>query len=99
MSLAKSPSLPVISLRVAAALLGGYAFTWGFSALLITVQMHVGIAYGDALQLAMLLAFLVYLATVCWAFAAASLARVWLVLAGGGATMTVLAWLLMPALG
>ncbi len=98
MSLAKSPSLPVISLRVAAALLGGYAFTWGFSALLVTAQVHAGLAYGDALQLAMLLAFLVYLGAVCWAFAAASLARVWVVLAGGGAAMTVLAWLLMPTL-
>jgi hypothetical protein len=97
MSLATPPSVPAIASRVAAALLGGYAFTWGFSALLATVQVHAGIGYGDALQLAFLLAFLVYLVALCWAFAAASLARVWLTLAGGGAAMTGAAWLLMPS--
>ena len=35
-----------------------------------------------------LLAFLVFLVCFCWAFAAASVARVWIVLAGGGALMT-----------
>ena len=51
--------------RVAAGVLGGWSFTWGF---------------------------LVYLVVFCWSFAAASTARVWLVLFGGGAAMTGLGW-------
>jgi hypothetical protein len=46
----------------------------------------------------MLLAFLVFLAVFCWAFAAPRLARVWAVLAGSGALMTGAAWLAQRAL-
>lgn len=78
--------------RVAASLLGGYAFVWGFTTLAIALLLAVGMDYGDAHTLVMLLTFLVFLVVFCWAFAAASLLRVWAVLLMGGAAMTAAAW-------
>ena len=87
-----------IASRVAASLLGGYAFTWGFTVLGIALLLVAGMSYHDAQTLAYLLAFLVFLVAFCWTFAAARLAWVWGVLAGGGAAMTGAAWLLSRAL-
>lgn len=81
-----------VALRVAGALLGGYAFVWGFTTLGTAVGMAAGASYGNALTTVYLLAFLVFLAVFLWAFAARSVTRVWIVLAGGGALMTGLAW-------
>lgn len=80
--------------RIAASLLGGYAFCWGFVTLGTALLLAAGVRYKDALTAAYLLAFLVFLGVFLWAFAAASLARVWAVLAGGGALMTGAAWML-----
>lgn len=84
--------------RIAASLLGGWAFLWGFVTLGITALVAAGVPYGDAQTLLNLLAFLVFLGLFLWAFAAASVTRVWLVLAGGGAAMTAAAWLLLQTL-
>lgn len=84
----------IIVSRIAASLLGGYAFVWGFTTLSIMLAVAAGMPYGEARTLSYLLAFLVFLVVFCWAFAAASLRRVWLVLAGGGGAMTAAAWLL-----
>ena len=46
----------------------------------------------------MLLAFLIFLPLFLWAFAAASLARVWEVLGGGAMLMTAAAWGLLRVL-
>ena len=88
----------VISSRIAAAVFGGYAFVWGFTTLGIVLQLAASVPYNEAQTLVYLLAFLVFLVCFCWAFAAASLARVWTVLAGGGAVMTGAAWLLARTL-
>lgn len=88
--------LPITS-RVGASLLGGYLFTWGFASLVIALSLSAGSDYHESQHLAFLLAFIVYLVAFLWGFAAASLTRVWAVLAGGGALMTVAAWLLTPA--
>lgn len=88
------PSRAQIFARIAAGLLGGYAFVWGFATLGIALLLQAGMLYGDARTLVFLLAFLVLLAAFCWSFVAAGLIRVWVVLAGGGALMTGLAWLL-----
>ncbi len=71
-----------------------YAFVWGFTTLGITLGVAAGMLYGEAQTLAFLLAFLVFLVCFLWTYVAASVARVWAVLAGGGALMTGLAWLL-----
>jgi hypothetical protein len=89
---------PTVFLRIAAALVGGWAFTWGFVSLAITGLVALGQPYNEANTAAMLLAFIVYLVVLCWAFAAASLTRVWALLAGGAVSMTAAAWLLQNSL-
>ncbi len=84
--------------RITASLLGGYAFIWGFVTLGIALLVAAGMPYDDAQTLLFLLAFLIFLGCFCWAFTAASLMRVWAVLAGGGAAMTSAAWLISRAL-
>ena len=86
------------TLRIAAAVLGGYAFTWGFIALGMSGLFALGMSFHDAEHLSAMLAFLVYVAVFCWAFAARSLPRVWLVLAGGGALMAGAGSLIQMAL-
>lgn len=73
--------------RALAAILGGYAFCWGFVALGVAGLYALGMAFHDAEHLSSILAFLVYVAVFLWAFAARSLVRVWVVLVGGGALM------------
>jgi hypothetical protein len=80
--------------RVAAALLGGWLFVWGCATLGIALGLMAGISYHELAETAYLLAFLLFLAVFCWAFTAASLVRVWLVLGGGGGVMSLLAWAL-----
>lgn len=93
-----SVTAPALLSRIAAALLGGYAFVWGLSTLGIAGLVGLGAGYDQARMLFMLLAFLVYLAVFLWAFAAASGARVWAVLAGGGALMTGAAWMIQQTI-
>jgi hypothetical protein len=87
------PTAGAIVSRIFAALVGGYAFMWGFATLGITGLVAAGMEYDEAWMLVMMLAFLVCLAAWLWAFSTRSLLRVWLVLAGGGAAMTVVALL------
>lgn len=91
---APSPTPFQIVSRILASVLGGYGFVWGSSALGIALLVAAGMDYEEAWTLAMLLAFVVFVVAFCWAFAAASLARVWTVLGGGGGAMTLGAWLL-----
>ena len=84
--------------RITAAILGGYIFTWGFSVSATSGLAAMGLAYDQARVATMLVAFLIFLGAFLWSFAAASVARVWLVLAGGGALMTVIAWYVQKAL-
>ena len=81
--------------RVAASLLGSYAFVWGFVTLGVAIGLLAGMEYDDALSLSSWLGFLVFVTSICVAFAASSLARIWAVLGGGGALMTGAAWLLL----
>jgi len=84
--------------RIAASMLGGYLFVWGFVTLGNGLLLVAGMSFEDAHHLMYLLAFLVFLVVFCWSFVAASLARVWWVLGGGGAAMSVAAWFLSRAL-
>ena len=78
--------------RIAAAILGGYFFTWGYTTLSISGMVALGVSYEQANIATMLLAFLILLSAFLWSFAATSIARVWLVLVGCGALMTTIAW-------
>jgi len=84
--------------RIAASLIGGYAFVWGFTTLGIALGVAAGMRYLEARTLMYLLAFVVFLVVFCWAFAAARLLRIWAVLAGGGVAMTGIAWALSQSL-
>ncbi len=87
-----------IAYRLAAALLGGYAFTRGLVALGVAGLVALGWDFHEAETAMLLLAFLLFLPLFLWAFAAASLARVWIVLVGGAGLMTTAAWGLQWAL-
>ncbi|WP_324314757.1 hypothetical protein [Povalibacter sp.] len=87
-----------MTLRVALALLGGYAFAWGFIASGMTALHAAGMEFHDAQGLASLLGFLLFLCVFLWTFAARSLLRVGVVLVGGGALLIVAASSLQSAL-
>jgi len=84
--------------RIAAALLGGYAFCWGFIVLSMALLFAAGMSFHDTEHLSGMLGLLLFLAVFCWAFAARSLSKVWLVLAGGGAVMAGAAALVQSVL-
>lgn len=84
--------------RVLSALLGGYAFTWGLASLGIAGLAALGVDFHEAETGVLMLAFLVFLGVFLWAFASSSVARVWAVLAGGGAVMTLSAWLIQQSM-
>lgn len=92
------PTRTTLALRIAAALLGGYAFTWGAAALAMAALVAAGVDFHEAEHAALLPAFVVFLVAFLWAFAGRSLARIWAVLAGGGALMTLAAWWLQRGL-
>lgn len=88
---------PVV-LYVAAAVVAGYVFTWGFIALGTASLFGAGMDFHDAESLASMLGLLLFLAVFLWVFAERSVARVWLVLVGGGALMAGVASLIQIAL-
>lgn len=83
-----------IASRIVASLIGGYAFIWGLTAFGIVGLVAMNVDFHEAETGMQMLAFLAFLAVFLWAFATASLVRLWLVLAGGGILMTVAAWAL-----
>jgi len=84
--------------RIAAALLGSYAFTWGFTALGIAGLVALGVSFHEAQTGILLLAFFVFLGLFLWAFAAVNVRRVWGLLGGGAALMIIAAWALQRSL-
>lgn len=77
--------------------MGGYVFTYGFVALATLLGFWLGLYFAESESLAYMLAFIVYLVAILWGFAARGVARVWLVLAGGGIAMSFAAWALSRA--
>lgn len=92
------PKPRILVARIAAALLGGYALCWGFIALGVAGLFALGMPFHDAEQMANILAFLLYLVIVLWAFATPHLMRAWLLLLGGGGLMAGFASLLQRLL-
>ena len=75
-----------IVLRLVAAIGGGYAAAAGLAALAaVALPQVTGLPRSEAVVLASMLAFLIYLALLIWAFAERRLVRLWLVLAVVGA--------------
>lgn len=90
-------SLPILN-RIAAGVVGGYAFTWGFCAIGIAGLAALGVSVHAAESGVMLLAFLLFLCLFLWSFAAQNMVKVWVVLAGGAAVMIGVALLLQRSL-
>ena len=81
--------------RIAAAVLVGYVFAWGGSALGAALLAGFGVARSEAVLAFSMLGFVIYLVAALWAFAARRVWMAWLALAGGGAVMTGLGRLLV----
>ncbi len=89
-----SPAAWRVALRVAGGLGGGYAFTAALVSLLSAALTLAGQARSEAVVLAAMLGFVVYLLVLLWAFSMRSLLRLWTALAGGtGLLMAATAWL------
>lgn len=91
---ARASSAEVVS-RVAASLLGSYAFVWGITTAGVALGLRSGLSFEDARTLLHLLAFPALVTASLWAFAAPRLAVVWGVLLCGGAVLTAFGWLLV----
>lgn len=78
--------------RIVVSLLGGYVFTWGFTAFGMAGLVALGVNFHEAETTMMLLAILLYLPLFLWAFASPHLSRVWIIIVGGAALMLALAW-------
>lgn len=89
--------LPLLS-RIAAAIVGGYAFCWGFIALGLAGFYAAGMAFHDAEHLSSILGLLLYLVVFCWTFAVPRAGHAWAVLLGGAALMAGIAALIQRAL-
>jgi len=89
---------PPLASRIAAAILGGYVFCWGFVALGLAAFYASGMAFHDAEHLSAILGVLLYLIVFCWTFAARRVGRVWVVLLAGGALMAAAAALTQRAM-
>jgi hypothetical protein len=84
--------------RVAAAVLGGYAFAWGLVAAATSLCVAAGMGFHDAEFLSSLIGVLAYLGAMLWAIAARRLWPVWAVLAAGGAVLAAVGSLVQAAL-
>ncbi|MGC4250216.1 MAG: hypothetical protein QM605_01790 [Sphingobium sp.] len=80
--------------RFAAAIIGGYFFAYGFTALATLAGFGAGLPFSEAQALAWMIGALVYLGAILWGFVPRTAMRAWLVLAGGGAAMGAAAWTL-----
>lgn len=74
-------------LRIATAVLGGYAFAWGLIATGASLMFAAGMDFHDAEFLSSLFGVLAFLVAFLWTFAARRLWVVWTVLLGGGALL------------
>lgn len=83
-----------VGLHVLGAVFGGYALAALAVAAAGALLARLGMARSDAVVSAAMLGVVAYLALLLWAFTVKSVARLWLSLAGGAATMAGLLWLL-----
>lgn len=87
-----------IAARTAVALLGGYAFSWGVIVFGVATLFAAGMEFHDAEHLAYLIGLLVYLGAFLAAFASRDLRRAAMILVGGGALLSGVAWLVQQQL-
>jgi hypothetical protein len=83
---------------VGAAVLGGYAFSWGVIAVGTSALFGAGLGFHDSEFLANTGGLLAYLVVFLWSFTVRRVALAWLVLVGAGALMAATASLLKATL-
>jgi len=81
--------------RVLLAVVGGYCLSAGLAALL-AAGLALLMEESEAVVLMAMLAFVIYLLVLLWAFAEPRLSRLWAVLGGGALAVQVLAWWVAP---
>jgi len=81
--------------RVLLAVVGGYWLSAGLAAL-FAAGLAVLMQDSEAVVLMAMLAFVVYLIVLLWAFAEARLGRLWVVLGGGALAVQILVWWVAP---
>jgi len=84
--------------RIGAAVLGGYAFAWGFVAAGASLMFAAGMGFHDAEFLASLLGVLAFLVVFLWAIATKRPWWAWLGLLGAGGLLAGVASLVQAAL-
>lgn len=82
-----------IVLHLLGVVAGGYAVTALAVAALGALMARLGMARSEAVTLAAMLGFVVYLVLLLWGFSVTSVTRLWLALAGGAAALAGLLWL------
>lgn len=90
---AASRSLLAVN-RFAAAIVGGYVFAYGYTALTTLTGFGLGLPLSDAQSLAWMTGALIYLGAILWAFVPRRTAWAWAVLGGGGVAIGAAAWAL-----
>ena len=80
--------------RILAASVGGYALAYAFTGAL---ALLLPVPRPDAVYISAMLAFLLYVTVILWAFAARSVLRVWLVLLAATASCALVLLLGWPA--
>lgn len=93
----RAARLQVIA-RIGAAVIGGYAFAWGFVAAGASLMFAAGMGFHDAEFLASLLGVLAFLAVFLWAIAAKRPWRAWLLLLAAGGLLSLVASLVQRSL-
>lgn len=78
-----------IASRTLAAVLGGYAFTWGLIAFGMAAMVAADMEFHDAEHLTAIIGFLVFLVIFLTAFGARNIRRVWAILLSGAIILTV----------
>lgn len=77
-------------LRLLSAVFGGYALTALTVASAGAVMARLGMAQSEAVVLAAMLGFVVYLTLLLWAFSVRNVTRLWMAMAAGATTMAAL---------
>jgi hypothetical protein len=75
----------LLTLRLLAAIPGGYAFSAVWVAALGGLLVYAGLQRSDAVVLAAMLGYLFFLVFLVWCFAQRSVARIWTVTLAGSA--------------
>lgn len=88
------PAWLALALRIAGAIVGGYAVTALAVAACSAALAHAGMARSEAVALCAMLGFVLYLVLALWAFAVRSVLRLWLVLGALSALLALLWWAL-----